>query len=46
MHFAHPIDFLPDQFWRGKILIYQVWFLFDVIPDVDSYSRQFGTINK
>ena len=29
-----------------KIRIYQVWFLFGVIPGVDSYSRHFGTINK
>ena len=26
--------------------LYQVWFLFGVIPGVDSYSRHFGTINK
>ena len=26
--------------------IYQVWFLFDMIPGVDSYSRHFRTINK
>ena len=25
---------------------YQVWFLFDMIPGVDSYSRHFRTINK
>ena len=29
-----------------KIRIYQVWFLFGVIPSVNSYSRHFGTINK
>ena len=29
-----------------KIRIYQVWFLFGVIPGVHSYSRHFGTINK
>ena len=29
-----------------KIRIHQVWFLFGVIPGVDSYSRHFGTINK
>ena len=34
--------FLPYQFWK-KIRIYQVWFLFGVIPGVDSYSRHFGT---
>ena len=37
--------FLPYQFWK-KIRIYQVWFLFGMIPGVDSYSRHFGTINK
>ena len=36
MYFAHPIDFLP----------YQFWFLFDVIPGVDCYLRHFGTIDK
>ena len=39
------LTFLPYQFWK-KIQIYQVWFLFGVIPGVDSYSRHFGTINK
>ena len=29
-----------------KIRIYQVRFLFSVIPGVDSYSRHFGTIDK
>ena len=29
-----------------KIRIYQVRFLFGMSPDVDSYSRHFGTINK
>ena len=29
-----------------KKRIYQVWFLFGMIPGVDSYSRHFGTINK
>ena len=38
--------FLPYQFWKKKKKIYQVWFLFGVIPGVDSYSRHFGTINK
>ena len=46
-YFAHPIDFhdfsLPIV---KKIRIYQVWFLFGMIPGVDSYSRHFGTINK
>ena len=44
MYFAYPIDILPYQFW--KIRIYQVRFLFGVIPGVDSYSGHFGTINK
>ena len=29
-----------------KIQIYQAWFLFGVIPGVDSYSCHFGTINN
>ena len=46
MYFAHPIDFcLPYQFLK-KIQIYQVRFLFGVIPGVDSYSCHFGTIKK
>ena len=44
-YFAHPIDFFALPIVK-KILIYQVWFLFGVIPGVDSYSRHFGTINK
>ena len=45
MYFAHPIDFfLPYQFWKKTIRIYQVRFLFGMSPGVDSYSRHFGTI--
>ena len=34
MYFAHPIDFfLPYQVWKKKI-IYQVLFLFGVIPGI------------
>ena len=38
MYFANPIDFfaLPPL---KKIRIYQVWFLFGVIPGVDSLIR-------
>ena len=47
MYFAYPIDFfffaLPIFFLTRT---YQVWFLFGVIPGIDSYSRHFGTINK
>ena len=53
MYFAHPIDFfaLPNfekkkTKTKTKKRIYLVWFLFGVIPGVDSYSRHFGTINK
>ena len=45
MYFAHPIDFFALPILK-KIRIYQVWFLFGVIPGVDSYSHHFGTINK
>ena len=45
MYFAHPIDFFTLPILK-KLCIYQVWFLFGMIPGVDSYSRQFGTINK
>ena len=45
MNFAHPIDFFALPILK-KIRIYQVWFLFGVIPGVDSYSCHFGTINK
>ena len=45
MYFVHPIDFFALPILK-KIRIYQVWFLFGVIPGVDSYSRHFGTINK
>ena len=39
MYFAHPLDLFALWF-------YHVWFLFGMIPGVDSYSRHFGTINK
>ena len=45
MYFAHPIDFFALPILK-KIRIYQVWFLFGMIPGVDSYLRHFGTINK
>ena len=44
-YFAHPIDFFALPILK-KIRIYQVWFLFGMIPGVDSYSRHFGTINE
>ena len=57
MYFAHPIDYfaLPilgkkqkqnKTKQNKKLRIYQVRFLFGMIPGVDSYSRHFGTINK
>ena len=45
INFAHAID-LSCLTNFEKIRIYQVWFLFGVIPGVGSYSRHFGTINK
>ena len=46
MSFAHPIDFFCLTNFEIKIRIYQVWFLFGMIPGVDSYSHHFGTINE
>ena len=46
MYFAHPIDIFALPILKKKIRIYQVWFLFGMIPGVDSYSRYFGTIIK
>ena len=46
MYLAHPLDFFALPILGEKKRIYQVWFLFGVIPGVDSYSRHFGTINK
>ena len=56
MYFAHPIEFfaLPilkkikkiNKNKKKTIRIYQVWFLFRVIPGVDSYLRHLGTVNK
>ena len=37
---------LPYQFWKKKIRIYQVWFLFGMNPGVDSYLRHFETFNS
>ena len=45
MYFAHTIDFFALPI-LNKIRIYQVWFLFGVIPGVDSFLHHFGTINK
>ena len=45
-YFAHPIDIFALTVLEKKLRIYQVWFLFGMIPGVDSYSRHFGTINK
>ena len=44
---AHPIDFFALPIWQ-KLRIYHVgqWFLFGATPDVDSYLRHFGAINK
>ena len=44
-YFVHPIDFFALPILK-KIRIYQIRFLFGMSPGVDSYSRQFGTINK
>ena len=47
MCFAHPIEFFLFCLTNfEKNTNYQTWFLFGVIPGVDSYSRHFGTINK
>ena len=40
------LTFCLTNFEKKKIQIYQVRFLFSVIPGVDSYLRHFGTINK
>ena len=40
------LTFFALPIWKKKIRIYQVWFLFGMSPGIDSYSRQFGTINK
>ena len=45
MYFAHPIDSFCLTNFEKKIRIYQVWFLFGMIPS-ESYSNHFGTINK
>ena len=38
--------FLPYHFWKKKLWIYQIRFLFGMSSGVDSYSRHFGKINK
>ena len=45
MYFAYPIDFFALPILK-KNTNYQVWFLFGMIPGVDSYLHHFGTINK
>ena len=46
MYFAHPNDFLALPILKKKKRFYQVWFLFGVIPGVDSCLHHFGTINR
>ena len=46
MYFAHAVDFFALPIFLKKIQIYHVWFLFGVIPGVDSYLSHFETINK
>ena len=43
-YFAHPIDFFAFLILH-KLRIDHVWFIFNVTPDVDSFSRHFGAIN-
>ena len=38
MYFAHPIDFFALPILKKKIRIYQVWFLFGVIPGHINYK--------
>ena len=45
-YFDHPFDFFALPILKKKNRIYQIRFLFGMIPGVDSYSRHFGTINK
>ena len=45
-YFAHPIYSFCLTNFEKKIRIYQIRFLFSMSPDVDSYSRHFGTINN
>ena len=45
-YFAHPIDYFSLPNFAKKIQIHHVWFLLGMTPDVDSYSRHFGVINK
>ena len=40
------LTFFALPILKKKIRIYQIRFLFDMSPGVDSYSRHFGTINK
>ena len=44
-YFAHSIDFFALPILQ-KLRIYHIWFVFDVIPGVDSFPRHFGAINK
>ena len=44
--FCSPYWLFPLPILKKKIRIYQVWFVFGMIPGVDSYSRHFATINK
>ena len=45
VYFTHPIDFFASPILK-KIRIYQVWFLFGVIPGVDSSILEQSINNK
>ena len=45
IYFAHPIDLFCHTNFE-KIQMYQVRFLFGVIPGVDAFSCHFGTISQ
>ena len=40
------LTFFALPYLKKKLRIYQVWFLFGIIPDFVSYSRHFEKINK
>ena len=47
MYFAHPIDFFALSILKKKNMnLSDIWFLLGMIPGVDSYSHNFGIINK
>ena len=46
MYFAHPIDFFALPILKKKVWIYQIWFLFGIVPVSILIRGHIGPINN